>query len=293
MVNLDLQSRFTENLSSGSLITYCIQHLPCMKMTTALARLRTIATTRRLACITAWDYPSGLLAESAEIDLVLVGDSLGITALGYKDTKAVTLDEIVHHTRAVARAYKTGFLLADLPLGSYEKSTEHGKVLSYAINDKVSNAPELKTDSLSAIESAIKLVKEGGAHGVKLEGGRDMAPAIRAISKAGVPVIGHIGLTLQRDLDASKEVDDGSEALEDAKSVQDAGAVAVVVEAVASGTADTITKTLRIPTIGIGYGFSRRIWSLTNPFPSSGPHCSGQLALQTEILGFQKILFPE
>ncbi|KAI8412327.1 hypothetical protein FOFC_05584 [Fusarium oxysporum] len=151
---------------------------------------------------------------------------LGITTLGYKDTKAVTLDEIVHHTRAVARAYKTGFLLANLPLGSYENYRE----------------------------SAIKLVKEGGAHGVKLEGGRDMACTIRAISKAGVPVIGHIGLTVQRDLDASKEADDGSEVLEDAKSVQDAGAVAVLVETMTPRAADSITKALKIPTIGIGSG---------------------------------------
>ncbi|KAF6523240.1 hypothetical protein HZS61_014768 [Fusarium oxysporum f. sp. conglutinans] len=103
-------------------------------------------------------------------------------------------------------------------------------------------------------ESAIKLVKEGGAHGVKLEGGRDMACTIRAISKAGVPVIGHIGLTVQRDLDASKEADDGSEVLEDAKSVQDAGAVAVLVETMTPRAADSITKALKIPTIGIGSG---------------------------------------
>ncbi|KAI8661078.1 3-methyl-2-oxobutanoate hydroxymethyltransferase [Fusarium keratoplasticum] len=210
-------------------------HLDCTpypKMTTALARLRAVAAKRKLVCVTAWDFPRGLLAETAGIDLVLVGDSLGITALGYKDTKAVTLDEMVHHTRAVGRAFKTGFLLADLPLGSYEKSTEH------------------------AIESAIRLVKEAGAHGVKLEGGCDVSPTIRAISKAGIPVIGHIGLTLQRDLDASNQVDDSNDAcagvLADAKSVQDAGAVAVVVEAVASQTAAKITSASGIPTIGIG-----------------------------------------
>lgn len=97
------------------------------KMTTALARLRTVVAKRKLACVTAWDFPSGLLAETAGIDLVLVGDSLGITALGYHDTKKVTLDEMVHHTSAVARAFKSGFLLADLPFGSYEKSTKHGE----------------------------------------------------------------------------------------------------------------------------------------------------------------------
>ncbi|EXL67675.1 hypothetical protein FOPG_16220 [Fusarium oxysporum f. sp. conglutinans race 2 54008] len=120
-------------------------------------------------------------------------------------------------------------------------------------------------------ESAIKLVKEGGAHGVKLEGGRDMACTIRAISKAGVPVIGHIGLTVQRDLDASKEADDGSEVLEDAKSVQDAGAVAVLVETMTPRAADSITKALKIPTIGIGYGLLSRMCSLTDTSLSSGP----------------------
>ncbi|RSL79687.1 hypothetical protein CEP51_007165 [Fusarium floridanum] len=202
-------------------------------MTTALARLRTAASKRKLACVTAWDFPSGLLAETAGIDLVLVGDSLGITTLGYEDTKKVTLDEMVHHTRAVARAFKTGFLLADLPFGSYERSAEH------------------------AIDSAVRLVKEGGAHGVKLEGGSDVSPIIQAISKAGIPVIAHIGLTLQRDLDASNQGHDSSdtstELLSDARSVQNAGAVAVVLEAIASQTAAEITNTLEIPTIGIGW----------------------------------------
>ncbi|RSL44547.1 hypothetical protein CEP53_011187 [Fusarium sp. AF-6] len=226
-------------------------------MTTALARLRTAVSKRKLACVTAWDFPSGLLAETAGIDLVLVGDSLGITTLGYEDTKKITLDEMVHHTRAVARAFKTGFLLADLPFGSYERSAEH------------------------AIDSAVRLVKEGRAYGVKLEGGSDVSPIIQAISKAGIPVIAHIGLTLQRDLDASKQGHSSSNAsaelLSDARSVQNAGAVAVVLEAIASQTAAEITNTLEIPTIGIG----------------SGSKCSGQLMLQTEMLGFQKSLFPE
>ncbi|KAL6922881.1 hypothetical protein FSST1_000155 [Fusarium sambucinum] len=226
-------------------------------MTTALARLRAAAAKRKIVSVTVWDYPSGLLAETAGMDLVLVGDSLGITALGYKDTKSVTLDEIIHHTRAVTRAVKNAFVLADLPLGSYEKSHEH------------------------AIGSAIRLVKEGGAHGVKLEGGVEMSPTIQAISKIGIPVIGHIGLTLQRELDASNQGDESDDAvaaiLTDAKSVQNAGAVAVVVEAVSSETAEKITKSLKIPTIGIG----------------SGPECSGQMVVQTEALGYQTPVFPE
>ncbi|KAH6887723.1 3-methyl-2-oxobutanoate hydroxymethyltransferase [Thelonectria olida] len=206
--------------------------------------LRHFAAKRKIVGVTAWDFPSGLVAETAGIDLVLVGDSLGITFLGYKDTKAVTLNEMVHHTRAVTQAVKTGFVLADLPLGSYEKSTEH------------------------AIDSAIRLVKEGGAHGVKLEGGSEMSPTIQAISRIGIPVIRHIGLTLQRDLDASNQGDDSNDAV--ARILADANSVA-------SQTAAKIINALRIPTIGIG----------------SGPNCSGQLALQTEILGFQTSLLPE
>lgn len=97
-------------------------------MATALTKLRSVVAQRKIAAVTAWDYPSGLLADTAGIDLVLVGDSLGMSALGYPDTKAVTLQEMVHHTRAVSRATKSCFLLADLCLGSYEKSTEHGQL---------------------------------------------------------------------------------------------------------------------------------------------------------------------
>lgn len=99
----------------------------------ALSRLRAVASKHKIVAITAWDYPTGLLAESAGIDLVLVGDSLGIAALGHEDTTVVTLDQMVHHTRAVTRAVKNGFVMADLPLGSYEKSIEHGNQLMHLI----------------------------------------------------------------------------------------------------------------------------------------------------------------
>lgn len=218
-------------------------------MTTALARLRAVAAKRKIVSITAWDFPSGLLAETAGMDLVLVGDSLGMAALGYKDTKAVTLDEMVHHTRAVTRAVKAAFVLADLPLGSYEKSTEHGKFPNLTTRF-------CSTNHYTAIDSAIRLIKEGGADGVKLEGGVEMSQTIRAISNSGIPVIGHIGTTLQRGLDTSNHGAESEDAdagiLADAHSVQDAGAVAMVVSSVSSQTAARITNALRIPTIGIG-----------------------------------------
>lgn len=128
-------------------------------------------------CITAWDYPTGLLAKSADMDLILIGDSTAITALGLASTASITLDELIYHCRAVSRAAKGGpFLLGDLPLGSYEITPEQ------------------------AVASALRLVKEGRVDGVKLEGGKELAPQVAAITKAGVPVVGHVGLTPQRAL---------------------------------------------------------------------------------------------
>ena len=139
--------------------------------------------------------------------------------------------------------------MADLPLGSYEKSTEHGKLPYYTTRF-------YRTKYATAIDSAIRLIKEGGADGVKLESGVEMSPTIRAISNSGIPVIGHIGTTLQRGLGASSHGDDSEEAdagiLADANSVQDAGAVAMVVSSASSQTAARITNALRIPTIGFG-----------------------------------------
>lgn len=142
----------------------------------ALKAFRAACASGTAACITAWDFPSAVLAEESGMDLVLIGDSTGVVALGLEDTVGVTLDEIIYHAKAVARGAKTPFRLGDLPLGSYEKSPEH------------------------AVESSLRLVKEGKCHGVKLEGGREMAMHISAITRAGVPVIGHIGLTPQRAL---------------------------------------------------------------------------------------------
>ncbi|KAH8807133.1 ketopantoate hydroxymethyltransferase [Xylogone sp. PMI_703] len=208
------------------------------------------------ACITAWDYPTAVLAEESGIDLILIGDSTGIVSLGLDSTTGVTLDELIYHARAVARGAKSPFLLGDLPLGSYEKSPEH------------------------AVDSALRMMKEGHVDGVKLEGGREMAAQVAAITRAGIPVIGHIGLTPQRSLTASLDetaawgetAETANEVLSGALSLQDAGAIALVLEAVASPAAKMITDALRIPTIGIG----------------SGAGCSAQIVLQSEILGYKK-----
>ncbi|KEF62067.1 3-methyl-2-oxobutanoate hydroxymethyltransferase [Exophiala aquamarina CBS 119918] len=184
------------------------------------------------ACTTAWDYPSALLCERAGVDLVLIGDSLAIVALGQDSTNYVTLDEMIYHCKAVTRGAKSPLLLGDMPMGSYEVSNEQ------------------------AIASALRLIKEGRCDAVKLEGGVTMAAKVRAIVDAGVPVIGHIGLTPQTNMGGADAgvatATQAEDTLKDALALQDAGAFAIVLEAVAGPVAGWITSKLRVPTIGIG-----------------------------------------
>ncbi|OBT81450.1 hypothetical protein VE02_09874 [Pseudogymnoascus sp. 03VT05] len=207
------------------------------------------------ACTTAWDYPSALLAETAGMDLILIGDSTAIVALGQPSTIGITLDQMIYHCKSVKVGAKSPFLLGDLPMGSYEVSPQQG------------------------VESAIRMVKESQVDGVKLEGGVEMAPTVAAIVKAGITVIGHIGLTPQRAcLDDSDNPTYGQTAAaaksiwDDAVAIQEAGALAIVMEAVAGPVARMVTERLKIPTIGIG----------------CGPNTTAQMALQSELLGYQK-----
>lgn len=205
-----------------------------------------------ITMLTAHDFPSAYVADSAGMDMILVGDSLAMVALGMDDTSEVVLDEMLLHCRSVARGAKSAFLVGDLPMGSYEISPEQ------------------------ALESSIRMMKEGRVHAVKLEGGAEMAPAIAKITTAGISVLAHVGLTPQRQNALGgfrvqgKTVAGAMRLLADAIAVQEAGAFAVVLEAVPAEVAALVTKKLRIPTIGIG----------------AGNGCSGQVLVQVDMSGF-------
>ncbi len=212
---------------------------------------------RRLVMVTAYDYPSALAVDRAGVDMILVGDSLGMVVLGLDSTLQVTLEDMVRHTSAVARARPCALLVADMPFMSYEPSVSR------------------------AVESAGVLVR-AGAEAVKLEGGSEYADRIRAIVNAGIPVVGHIGLTPQRMHRLSgyrrqgKTEEEVKRLLEDARSVEEAGAIALVIEYTKADAAKRITEEVGIPTICIG----------------SGPHCDGQVLVLHDIIGFSTFTPP-
>ena len=190
----------------------------------------------KLTMLTAYDYSMAKLVDEAGINMILVGDSLGMVMLGYEDTLSVTMEDMIHHTRAVARGADHTHVVADMPFMSYQTS----------VYDAVCNAG--------------RLMKEGRAQAVKLEGGSEFAEHIRAITNASIPVVAHLGLTPQS-LNAfggfkvqGKSEQAARKLLADAKAVEEAGAVAVVLECVPAKLAELITKQLQIPTIGIGAG---------------------------------------
>jgi 3-methyl-2-oxobutanoate hydroxymethyltransferase len=205
----------------------------------------------RIPCVTAYDYPTALLAEEAGIPVILVGDSLGNVVLGYETTVPVTMDDMVHHTKAVMRAAPGSLVIADMPFMSYNASSDE------------------------ALRNAGRLLQEGGAQAVKLEGGLTIADTVRRITESGIPVMGHLGLTPQsvnqlggyrvqgRTLPEAQRMLDAAEAL------QAAGAFAVVLETIPNQLAEVVTKRLTIPTIGIG----------------AGGGCDGQIQVIHDILG--------
>jgi 3-methyl-2-oxobutanoate hydroxymethyltransferase len=201
----------------------------------------------RLTMLTAYDFTMARLVDAAGVDSILVGDSLGMVVQGQPDCLGVTLDEMVYHTRLVVRGGRRALVVADLPFMSYQVSPQQ------------------------ALESAGRLVKEGGAHAVKLEGGVRSAAAVAAVTSADIPVMGHVGLTPQsvRRLGGFKVQRDAERLIEDALAIEAAGAFALVIECVPAELAARVTAAVKIPTIGIG----------------AGPHCDGQILVTPDILG--------
>ena len=190
----------------------------------------------KITMMTCYDYSMAKLMDAADMDILLVGDSLGMVMMGLPDTLAVTMDDMIHHTLCVSRGAENAFVLGDMPFLSYHISTEQ------------------------AVTNAGRLVKEAGANGVKLEGGASVCPQIEAIVKAQIPVCAHIGLTPQS-INAfggfkvqGKSVEAAKKLIEDAKAVEAAGACMVVLEGIPAKVASIITDTISIPTIGIGAG---------------------------------------
>ncbi len=205
----------------------------------------------KISMVTAYDYPSALLADKAGIEMLLVGDSLGMVVLGYSNPVPVTVDDIIHHTTPVSRAIKRALVVADMPFMSYHISREE------------------------AVKNAASLIQEGRADAIKIEGGKQIAPLVREIVDVGIPVQAHIGLMPQRASVGDSFKVQGKDAvtaeaiLADAIALENAGAFSVVIEFVTAETAQIITSRLSIPTIGIG----------------SGPDCDGQVLIFHDLLG--------
>jgi 3-methyl-2-oxobutanoate hydroxymethyltransferase len=212
----------------------------------------------RIVMLTAYDHATAVLEDRAGVDVILVGDSVGMAVLGYENTIPVTVEEIVHHLRAVARARPRALLVGDLPFMSYQAGAS------------------------DAVRNAGRLVKEGGAEAVKLEGGKRMEAVIKAIVDAAIPVMGHVGLTPQSLHQMGgyrvqgKDPRDADRLVEEAKLLESYGCFAVVVEGMPWRVAQRITQALTIATIGIG----------------AGPYCDGQVLVVNDLLGMNEEFAP-
>lgn len=213
----------------------------------------------KLSMLTAYDYPWAQMLDQAGIDIALVGDSLAMVVLGHPDTVSVTVDEMLHHTRAVVRGTERALVVSDMPFGSYNVS----------IPDAVANAN--------------RFLKEAGADAVKLEGGITMAETVAAIVRSGIPVCGHIGLTPQTATALGgfkvqgKSADTARQLLDDARALEDAGCFCIVLEAIPSPIAQMITEALTIPTVGIG----------------AGKDCDGQVLVIHDVFGLYDKFTPK
>ncbi len=209
------------------------------------------APAKKIAMVTAYDYPTAQLADRAEMDMILVGDSLGMVVLGYDSTVSVTMEEMLHHCKAVRRGAKDAVLVGDMPFGSFQEGPQQ------------------------AIHNAVRFLKEAGMDAVKLEGGINQAEVARALVQSGIPVVGHIGLLPQL-VSASggfkvqgRDAQSAQRLIDDAKALEEAGCFCLVIEAVPDRLAGLITRSISIPTIGIG----------------AGPECDGQVLVMHDLIG--------
>ena len=223
------------------------------------ATLRSLKGSRPIVVVTAYDAPSGRLADAAGVDVVLVGDSLGMVVLGYDSTLPVTMDDMLIHTAAVSRGVERALVVADMPFLSYQVSRK------------------------AAVEHAGRFLAEAGASAVKVEGGVTIARSVRKIVDAGIPVMGHVGLTPQS-VHAlggyrvqAKEAAAAQQLLDDCRALQDAGAFAVVLECIPAELAEYVTAEIEIPTIGIG----------------AGAGCDGQVQVFHDLLGYGTLRTPK
>lgn len=213
----------------------------------------------KIAMLTAYDYSMAKLLDDAGVDNLLVGDSLGMTMLGYENTLQVTMEDMIHHTKAVRRGTKNAFLIADMPFLSYQITVEE------------------------AVRNAGRFVREALADAVKIEGGVEMAETIKAIVRAQIPVVAHIGLTPQSVnvfggfKVQGKRLEQAKKLIEDALAVQEAGACAIVLECIPAKLAKMISEKLEIPTVGIG----------------AGPDCDGQVLVIQDMIGMFKTFTPK
>lgn len=213
----------------------------------------------RITVLTAYDAITGRLVDEAGVDVILVGDSLGMVVLGYETTLPVTMEDMIHHTRAVRRGVQRALIVADMPFGSFQGSVDR------------------------AVDNGVRFLKEGGADAVKLEGGRRVAEAVRRMVEMGIPVMGHVGLTPQSVKEfggfkvQGREAEERRRLLDDVQALAEAGVFSIVIEGVPAPLAAELTAAVPVPTIGIG----------------AGPHCDGQVLVLHDMLGLVQDFKPK
>jgi 3-methyl-2-oxobutanoate hydroxymethyltransferase len=232
---------------------------PDKKKASVASFMRMKAENRRIVMVTSYDYPTAAIADAVGVDSILVGDSYGMVVLGYESTIPVTIEELLPVCRAVRRGAAHPLLIGDLPFMSFQVSPEE------------------------AIRTAGRFVKEGGMEAVKIEGGREVSKTVESISRAGIPVLGHIGVTPQTATlhgvyrIQGRNVDSGDRLVEDAKSLEEAGVFGIVLEMVTEEVAKVVTETVSVPTIGIG----------------SGRFCDGQVLVLHDLIGLYPSFTPK